>query len=196
MKKATFLILDEYADWEGAYLSSQLNQDSNWEVKTASIKKEVVSIGGFKTVVDYQLEQVPPDCELLVLIGGNSWAIENSVLKRLIQKRLVNNKFVGAICGAVDYLARNGLLANFKHTGNAQYLWRNFDQYQNEADFIEKQVVRDHNLVTANGTAPLEFTQQILKIIHFKDSEQIDKDIYLYKFGFYQYCAIYGNPFS
>lgn len=196
MKQAIFLILDEYADWEGAYLSSQLNQDSNWEVKTASIKKEVISIGGFKTVVDYQLEQVPYDCELLVLIGGNSWAIENSVLKRLIQERLANNKFVGAICGAVDYLARNGLLANLKHTGNAQYLWRNFDQYQNKTDFIEKQVVRDHNLVTANGTAPLEFTQQILKMIHFKDSEQIDKDIYLYKFGFYQYCAKYGNPFN
>ena len=26
MKKALFLILDEYADWEGAYLSSTLNQ--------------------------------------------------------------------------------------------------------------------------------------------------------------------------
>lgn len=102
MKQAIFVILDEYADWEGGYLSSILNRDPNWEVKTASIKQEVVSIGGFKTTVDYQLEQIPADCELLMLIGGNSWQIKNSVLKQLLQDRLKNNKFVGAICGAVD----------------------------------------------------------------------------------------------
>lgn len=53
MKQTIFVILDEYADWEGCYLSSILNRDPNWEVKTASIKQEVVSIGGFKTTVDY-----------------------------------------------------------------------------------------------------------------------------------------------
>lgn len=119
------------------------------------------------------------------MIGGNSWQIENSVLKQLLQDRLTNSKFVGAICGAVDYLAKNGLLTNFKHTGNAQYLWKDFDQYQNKSDFLEEQTVCDHNLVTANGTAPLEFTKQVLKMIKFKNSEQIDKDIYLYEFGFY-----------
>lgn len=131
----------------------------------------------------------------LILIGGNSWQIENSVLKQLLQDRLTNSKFVGAICGAVDYLAKNGLLTNFKHTGNAQYLWKDFDQYQNKSDFLEEQTVCDHNLVTANGTAPLEFTKQVLKMIKCKNSEQIDKDIYLYEFGFYQYCKEYGNPF-
>ncbi len=195
MKQAIFVMLDEYADWEGAYISSTLNQDPNWEVKTASIKQEVVSIGGFKTTVDYQLEQIPANCELLILIGGNSWQIKNSVLKQLIQDRLTNNKFVGAICGAVDYLAKNGLLTGFQHTGNAQYLWKGFDQYQNKSDFLEEQTVRDRNLVTANGTAPLEFTKVILKMMHFRDDEQIDKNIDLYKLGFYRYCTKYGNPF-
>lgn len=95
---------------------------------------------------------------------------------------------MGAICSAVDYLAKNGLLTNFKHTGNAQYLWKDFDQYQNKSDFFQEQTVRDHNLVTANGAAPLEFTKQVLKMIKFKNSEQIDKDIYLCEFGFYQFC--------
>ena len=39
MKTAVFLLLNEYADWEGAYLSSQLNQLTDWTVKTASIQK-------------------------------------------------------------------------------------------------------------------------------------------------------------
>jgi len=196
MKQAIFLMLDDYADWEGAHLSSMLNAESDWDVKTASVKKEVVSIGGFKTLVDYQLEQIPINGDLLILIGGNSWSLENNSLRQLIAERLANNKPVGAICGAVDYLAKNGLLTHFKHTGNAQYLWQNFDQYQNKNDFIEKQVVRDQNLVTANGTASLEFTQAVLKMICFKNSAQIDKNIDLYKIGFYQYCAKYGNPFN
>lgn len=196
MKQAIFLMLDDYADWEGAHLSSMLNAESDWDVKTASVKKEVVSIGGFKTLVDYQLEQIPINGDLLILIGGNSWSLENNSLRQLIAERLANNKPVGAICGAVDYLAKNCLLTHFKHTGNAQYLWQNFDQYQNKNDFIEKQVVRDQNLVTANGTASLEFTQAVLKMICFKNSAQIDKNIDLYKIGFYQYCAKYGNPFN
>ncbi|UQS81975.1 glutamine amidotransferase [Bombilactobacillus folatiphilus] len=196
MKQAVFVMLDEYSDWEGVYLSSMLNQNKDWEVKTASTQQEVVSIGDFKTAVDYYLEQIPADCQLLILIGGNSWQIKNSVLKQLIQERLTNHKFVGAICGAVDYLAKEGLLTNFKHTGNAQYLWKGFDQYQNESDFFDEQTIRDRNLVTANGTAALEFTQQVLKMIKFKKSDQIDKDMYLYKYGFYQYCKKYGNPFS
>ncbi|MEX0379850.1 type 1 glutamine amidotransferase family protein [Leuconostoc sp. MS02] len=196
MKQAVFLMLDDYADWEGAHLSSMLNVESDWDVKTASVKKEVVSIGGLKTLVDYQLEQIPVNSDLLILIGGNSWSLENNSLRQLIAERLANNKPVGAICGAVDYLAKNGLLTHFKHTGNAQYLWQNFDQYQNKNDFIEKQVVRDQNLVTANGTASLEFTQAVLKMICFKNSAQIDKNIDLYKIGFYQYCAKYGNPFN
>lgn len=196
MKKAIFFILDEYADWEGAYLSSQLNQNKNWEVKTASIKNEVNSIGGFKTLVDYQVKNITADTDLLVLIGGNSWSIENEQLKNLIAKRLTNKKPVAAICGAVDYLAKNGLLTNFKHTGNAQYLWKDYARYINKDDFEQKQVVRDHNLVTANGTAPLEFTKQVLKMINFSSDEQINKDIDLYKLGFYKYCSKYGNPFK
>ncbi len=59
MKKAIFFIVDEYADREGAFLSSQLNQHKDWEVKTASIQSQVKSIGGFKMTVDYLLEDIP-----------------------------------------------------------------------------------------------------------------------------------------
>ena len=106
MKTAIFFILNEYADWEGSYLSSQLNQNSEWTVKTASLTDEVTSIGGFKTIVDYQIDELPEQIDLLVLIGGNSWDVENEKLKELISDRLENDQPVGAICGAVDYLAK------------------------------------------------------------------------------------------
>ncbi|ADG41548.1 hypothetical protein LGMK_02370 [Leuconostoc sp. C2] len=100
MKQVVFVMLDEYADWEGAYLSSMLNQSDGWEVKTASVRKKVVPIGGFHTVTDLTLDQISSDIDLLILIGGNSWNIENTELKQLIGQRLDNNQSVGAICGA------------------------------------------------------------------------------------------------
>jgi len=52
MKKAIFLLLDEYADWEGSYLASALNQSDTWEVMTASIQDEVRSMGGLTTLIE------------------------------------------------------------------------------------------------------------------------------------------------
>lgn len=196
MKQAIFLMLDDYADWEGAYLSSQLNKSTEWTVKTASITSKITSIGGMKTIVDYSLVNIPDEIDLLILIGGNSWTVENEDLKHIIRRQIISQKPLGAICGAVDYLAENGFLEGYKHTGNAQYLWKNYTNYKNQDDFVSQQVVRDQNLVTANGTAAVDFTNEVLKLISFDSDLSVDKITDLYKLGFYEYCNKYGNPFD
>ena len=87
MKTALFLMLDQYADWEASYLASQLNQSTDWQVKTTSTTPLVTTIGGFTTKVDYQLDCLPT-IDLLILIGGNSWNINNSLLYSLVQQHL------------------------------------------------------------------------------------------------------------
>ena len=72
MKNALFLLLDEFADWEGSYLSSTLNQSESWSVKTISVEEKVVSLGGFSVLVDYVIGSEPKDYDLLIMIGGNS----------------------------------------------------------------------------------------------------------------------------
>ncbi|ERL63809.1 type 1 glutamine amidotransferase family protein [Schleiferilactobacillus shenzhenensis] len=196
MKQAIFVMLDQYADWEGAYLARTLNPAPDWTVKTASTKRTVRSIGGFTTTVDYLLVDLPATIDLLVLIGGDSWSADNAPLTQLVAARLNRGQPVAAICGAVDYLARNGFLNHYQHTGNAQYLWRDDTDYQNQAGFVQQQAVRDRNLVTANGTAPLDFTEAVLNMIQFKPAAQVHQDVDLYRLGFYQYCQKYGNPFA
>lgn len=196
MKTAVFLLLNEYADWEGAYLSSQLNQLTDWTVKIASIQKNIHSIGGFQTKADYSINEIPLETELLVLIGGNSWHINSLEITNLIKNRLVAGKTVASICGAVDFLAKNGLLNDKKHTGNSVYLWQSYEQYTNLSRFLEEQVVVDEPLITANGTATLEFTNQVMKTVHALPVDQIDKTTNLYKLGFYKYCDKFGNPYA
>ena len=45
MKTALFVLLDQYADWEAAYLLSLLNQRDDWQIQTASNLPLVHSIG-------------------------------------------------------------------------------------------------------------------------------------------------------
>ena len=87
MKQAIFVMMDQYTDWEGAYLSSQLNQLTDWVVKTASNQPEVTSIGGWTTRVDYQISELKPEMTLLVLIGGNAWQHDDLRLTTLIRRR-------------------------------------------------------------------------------------------------------------
>ncbi|BDP50239.1 hypothetical protein EfmJHP10_16750 [Enterococcus faecium] len=80
MKTAITFLLEEYADWEGAYITSTLNQNEKWQNKTASIQSEVTSIGGLKTKIDYLIEQIPEKVDLFIMIGGNSWDIKKIII--------------------------------------------------------------------------------------------------------------------
>ena len=115
MKTALILLLNDYADWEVAYISSTINMSEEWSVKTISTQKEVKSIGGLTTKIDYLLEEIPSQYDLLILIGGNSWTNDDSDIINLVNNTLKNNIILGAIFGSFDFMARNGLLNNFKH---------------------------------------------------------------------------------
>ncbi|MBM0783899.1 glutamine amidotransferase [Staphylococcus epidermidis] len=172
MKKALFLLLDEFSDWEIAYLSSIINSNKKWMTKRVSVKDKVKSI------------------------GGNKWNIEEKTLLKFIEKAFELKKPIGAICGAVDYLAKNGFLNNYKHTGNSFYLWNEFKNYENDNGFVETQAITDGNLVTANGTGEIEFTEKVLRLVNFDTPTNIDKKIFMIKNGFYEYCKKYGNPYN
>lgn len=106
MKKALFLILDQYADWEGVYLASALNQREDWSVHTVSLDPIVSSIGGFKTSVDYIIGLEPANFNLLVMIGGDSWSNDNKKLLHFVKTAFQKNIPIAAICGAVDFWRR------------------------------------------------------------------------------------------
>lgn len=195
MKTAILFLVDEYADWEGAYLSSILNTSQEWQVKTASIQKEVISIGGFKTTVDFLIDELPEKVDAFILIGGNNWQITNKLLLEKTTTFLTSGLVVGAICGAVDYLAKNGLLTPYKHTGNALFFWNDYENYSTSNNFLEVQCVRDNNLITANGTAAIDFTEELLEALDFETPKIRNREIGLQRLGYYEYVEKYGNPF-
>lgn len=61
------------------------------------------------------------------------------------------------------FIRENGYLDSRKHSSNTlEFLKLKATQYKGKNNYIEKQAVCDSNVITANGTASLEFTKEIM----------------------------------
>ncbi len=192
-KEVIFVLLNGFADWEGAYISTSLNigvkpgGPVKHTVKTMSVTKDpITSIGGFKVLPDYDLNDLPDDHAGLIIIGGmNLFSPEAQQIRPLVEKAIKDNKLVAGICNGSVYLGLNGFLNDVKHTSNGldylkQYAGQN---YTGESNYIKKDAVRDGKIVTANGTAPLEFCREVLHALEADEPEIIEESYQYYKNG-------------
>lgn len=192
-KKILFVILEKYGDWEYAFLASALqdrikDKTSPYEVVTLSLHKHPVkSIGGFTTLPDCDPESVPADYAGIILIGGMSWRTpEAQKIAPIVAQALRENKVVGAICDATVFLGMNGLLNDRKHTANTPEDLAQVSRngYSGQGNYLQEQAVRDGNLVTANGTAYLEFTREVLIALQAYPSDYIESNYRFFKIGY------------
>ena len=190
METILLVLLEEYADWEAAYISSGIHLlgQGKFEIKTVSLSAQSVrSIGGLQTIPDYTIDTVPDDYAALLLIGGMRWREECArKLFPLVTHCSQNGRLLGGICDAVGFLAAAGALDAVKHTGNSlsELQWGD-SQYKGAAHFQPKQAVCDKNTVTANGSAPLEFAREVLLALHVADEALIEDWYALHKLGYY-----------
>ena len=68
---------------------------------------------------------------------------------------------MGGICDASAFFGTVGVLNNVVHTSNDLNDLKQWAGtiYTGETKYIARQAVRDRNVITANGTAPLEFAK-------------------------------------
>lgn len=187
------MILEQFADYEYPFLAAALQEriqdkTSPYEVKTISVSKSPVkSIGGFAVLPDYSVEDYPADYAGLILIGGTAWRTEEAKkMAPLLKQAFSNGKVVGAICDATVFLGMNGLLNDKKHTSNTleDLMEGAQENYSGRDDYIKAQAVRDGNLITANGTACLEFAKEVLTALEAYPADYIEKNYQFFKLGF------------
>ncbi len=168
-------VLNTLADWEIAYLTSEVyskrycKQDVSCEItKVGSEKKAITTMGGIRIVPDITLEEMNlKNDDILILPGGDTWFnAENEKVLNIAKERIDKDYPVAAICGATAGLANIGALDNKKHTSNdKEYLKYACKAYKGEALFQNSPAVNDKNLITASGLNPIEFTYEILKLL-------------------------------
>lgn len=190
MKTVLFVLLDKFADWEAAPLAAAVTTLGG-QVKVASPNGQPVrSIGGFTTMPDTDISLNSLDgCHGVVLIGGMSWRENVAETVAPMVRSAVERKLpVGAICDAVVFLARCGVLNDVAHTGNMLADLQNYagKNYSGEKLYRNEPAVRDNSIVTANGTAALEFAREMLVVLAMLSSDDSAKWYRLFKSGCYQ----------
>ena len=191
MKTVLLALLEQYADWEAAYVSTAVHMlgQGKFVVKTVSLSKEpVTSIGGIRAVPDYTVGSAPGDYDALLLIGGLCWREERAQQMIPLVEHCVNSgKVLGGICDAAAFLASIGVLDSVKHTGNrlsALQEWKG-TKYKGAENYQARQAVFDRNIITANGSAPLEFAREVLTALHVAEEAMIEDWYVLHKLGYY-----------
>ena len=192
MKKTIlFVILQQYADWEAAYITSAITMlgQGQYDIKTVSLSKDYVqSIGGFRVLPDYDIASVPKDYEALILIGGMTWRDRNAQqVRTLVEECCQKGKVLGGICDASAFLGTVGVLNGVLHTSNDMNELKQWagSAYTGETKYIAKQAVRDKNIITANGTAPMEFAKEILLALNVASEEKVLEWYNFHKLGYY-----------
>lgn len=196
-----YILLPDYAEHETVYLAQAIASDE-FALKEAPkyVNKAVAptmepirSIGGFRTLPDYSFDTMPDDYAALVMIGGFGWGtpVADKVVP-IVSHALEKGKIVGAICNAASWMARHGFLNTVKHTGNGleQLKWWSGENYTNQDSYIHAQAVSDRNIVTANGSATLEFARELLLLLENDTPERIEM---YYRFNKQGFCDLFPS---
>lgn len=178
-------IPDMLSDWEPSYVLPELNSGQFFKkgapaftVKTcAPTLAPVTTMGGLRVVPDLTVDEIDAaNCALLLLPGSYKW-MEPGHDQILAKTRecLDRGVTVGAICAATLALAQAGLLDTHRHTSNdLPFMKQICPQYRGGDLYQEQSAVTDGNLITARGTAPLEFACAIFKKLDVFSPETLE----------------------
>lgn len=196
-KKVVLVILDQFADWEGAFITNALmggEISQGNEVLWASTDKEPKrSIGHMTVIPDITLDEIPEDADALLLIGGNSW--RKDVAKQVVatvEAFRSKDKLIGFICDATYFAADNGFLNDVEHTGNNPEEMKKAAGYTGSDHYIMDNAVFDKGIVTANGNSPVEFATLILEELKAAEPEDIREWTDFYSIGYINALRKYG----
>lgn len=187
LKHVYIFLFDGYSDWEISYLTPELFKDEKISLKTFTVNgAAITSMGGLKITPDLSLAQVKSDeVSMLVLPGGTAWE-EHKIeeIDQLTARLYQAGQTIAAICAATTYLGEKGYLDSVKHTSNdLDYLKSVAPAYKGEQNYQPALAVTDHQLITANGIAPIEFAAEIFRKLGLHSEATIEKWFQLFKNG-------------
>jgi len=176
-------VLDTMADWETGYAVAGINQPTfqtqpgRYAIRTVGLTRDPVrTMGGLTIVPDLSLDEVTPrESAMLILPGAIAWD-EGDIAAPVEKARefLAAGVPVAAICGATAGLARHGVLDGRPHTSNAPEYLAMAPGYAGQAHYVSEPAVRDGDLITAGGTAPVHFAREIFERLELYAPEVLD----------------------
>lgn len=169
MNKILVFIFDGMTDYEITFITHLLSADAGKKIITISYEDKIIEgRSGFlykpsKLITDVIYE----DVEGLIIPGG-WYGNTKPELIELINNLNSKGKLISAICGAgTVFLAKAGILKNVKYTSPIKEWTQKHIEVFGEKDpfprenYVYERVVRDGNIITAQGIAFIDFAIEI-----------------------------------
>ena len=175
MRTVYVYVQDTLADWEASYAIAELHSGRFFKsaaapltVKTCALSRDpVTTLGGVRILPDLTVDEIClSEAALLILPGSDTWlTLQHNMILEKAADFLAAGIPVAAICAATVALGRVGLLNGRRHTSNDLDFLRTAcgDAYTGEKFYDPQPAVADGDLITAAGTAPLEFARHIFE---------------------------------
>ncbi len=191
MKNIVLYATDTMADWEYGYLLAGLTMAEQATpgrftliVASDSSTEYVTTMGGLRLRPDLHISELNlEDIAALVLPGGETWGSDHAAILRIAEKLLEMGTPVAAICGATLGLARAGLLDGVPHTSNAPEYLSSTPEYNGAAHYRAEKTMSSENVITAPGTAPIDFAKAVFERLEFFPQPIVDAWYGLYTTG-------------
>jgi len=184
-------VMDTMSDWEPGYAIAGINQPvfqlnpGRYAVRTVGSSRDPVrTMGGVTILPDMALQELrPEESAMLILPGAATWDDPGAHADalQLAGEFLAAGVPVAAICGATGGLARAGMLNGRPHTSNALEFMAAQPGYDGAAHYAGTPAVLDGDLITASGTAPVDFARAIFERLELYAPPVLDAWYALYK---------------
>jgi putative intracellular protease/amidase len=192
-------VFDSLSDWEAGYAIAGINNPQfqknpeSYRVRSVALRRTpVVSMGGICIQPDLALDELSSaDSAMLILPGGIAWDEgRNNEAIDVARMFLDSGIPVAAICGATAGLARGGLLDTRRHTSNSrEYLA--LTHYLGAELYEEASAFTDNDLITAPGTAPVDFAYHIFRRLDIYTTPVLEAWYGLFKTGHAEYFVAF-----
>ncbi|MEG2289008.1 MAG: DJ-1/PfpI family protein [Clostridium sp.] len=180
MNKILVFIFDGMTDYEITLITHLLSTSADKEIVTIAYEDKIIKgrSGILYKPSKLVSEVLEEEAEGLIITGG--WYGDTKPeLMELINNLNVKGKLISAICGAgTIFLAKAGILDNVKYTTPAIEWTEKHIEVFGEKDpfprenFVSERVVRDGNIITAQGIAFIDFAIEICDWFNlFEDQE-------------------------
>lgn len=164
--RAVILVEDNYQVLEVWYPFLRLREEGIDAVLVGTGKREYKSKEGYPAAVDLEIKKIKSaDFDAVVIPGGYAPDIlrRHKEVNEFVRELNRQGKLVAAICHGGWVLASAGVLKNRKVTG---FFAIKDDLINAGADYLDKEVVVDKNLITSRNPYDLPaFLREIIKFL-------------------------------
>lgn len=174
MAKILFIIAKQGFRDKEYFIPKEILENAGYVAKTASnanAGEEAIGADNGKAKIDLNINDAKADnFNAIVFIGGPGALenLDNEQSYRIANETISQNKLLAAICVSPAILAKAGVLRNKKATvWSSVFNKSGIETLKNNgAEFVDKNVVQDNNIITANGPlAAKEFGEKIADMI-------------------------------